>query len=165
LTEARSKEQGTGQPDLDAAREARHPDNFPKHPMMIATAAVIAENGRLLLVQDKHGFWAGVGGWVEKGERPDEAVIRELREELSVAGEVTGVLHPHLVWQAEQASDGTGFLLFLYRVRLLSWEFTLLESEVDDVRWAGPEEWVDLPMMPYVRALLGERAEEWLSGG
>jgi 8-oxo-dGTP pyrophosphatase MutT (NUDIX family) len=130
---------------------------------MIACAAVIAEDGRLLFVRDTHGFWAGVGGWVDPGERPDEAVLRELREELGVEGEVTAVLHPHLEWRAYRASDERGFLLFVYRVRLHSRVFTLLESEITDVRWAAPEEWPELPMMPYVRALLEERAAEWLA--
>ncbi|HUF53967.1 MAG TPA: NUDIX domain-containing protein [Dehalococcoidia bacterium] len=102
------------------------------------------------------------GGWVERGERPEEAVLRELREELGVEGEVTGVLHPHLVWQVDRTTEELGFLLFLYRVRLLSQDFTLQPSEVTAVRWVGPGEWDDLPMLPYVRALWEERAAEWL---
>jgi len=148
--------------DLERALEARHPDNFRKHPMMIACAAVIIEEGKRLLVRDAHGFWSGVGGWVDEGERPDEAVLREVKEELGVEGEVTGVLHPHLEWKAFQAGDGSGFLLFLYRVRLLSHEFALQESEVTDLCWVGPADWQDLPMLPYVRALWIERAAEWL---
>jgi 8-oxo-dGTP pyrophosphatase MutT (NUDIX family) len=148
--------------DLERALAARHPDNFRTHPLMIACGAVIAEEGRLLLVRDTFGYWAGVGGWVDPGERPDEAVLRELREELGVGGEVTGVLHPYLEWRAYNASDERGFLLFLYRIRLLSREFTLLESEITEVRWVAPEEWPELPMMPYVRATLEERAVEWL---
>ncbi len=150
--------------DLDQALEARHPDNFRKHPMMIAVASVIVEDGKLLLVRDTHGFWASVGGWVDAGERPDEAVLRELREELSVEAEVTGVLHPHIEWNVERATDGSGFLLFLYRLRLISRDFKLLESEVTEARWATPSEWPDLPMLPYVRALLEERTHEWLGG-
>ena len=148
--------------DLERALEAQHPDNFRKHSLMIAVASVIVEDGKLLLVRDTHGFWASVGGWVDQGERPDEAVLRELREELSVAAEVTEVLHPHLAWKAERATDDSGFLLFVYRLRLLSHDFTLLESEVTEARWAAPADWPDLPMLPYVRALLEERTGEWL---
>ena len=150
--------------DLERALEARHPDNFRKHSLMIAVASVIVEDGKLLLVRDTHGFWASVGGWVDAGERPDEAVLRELREELSVEAEVTGVLHPHIEWQAERATDGSGFLLFLYRLRLLSRDFKLLESEITEARWAAPADWPGLPMLPYVRALLEERTGEWLAG-
>lgn len=150
--------------DLERALEARHPDNFRKYPMMIACAAAIVEDGKLLLTCDPMGFWSGVGGWVEAGERPEEAILREVREELGVESEVTEVLHPFIAWQAERATDGSGFLLFLYRVRLHSYDFTLQESEVKEVRWTAPADWADLPMMPYVRETLEERAGEWLSG-
>ena len=150
--------------DLERALEARHPDRFRKHPMMIAVASVIVEDGKLLLVRDTHGFWASVGGWVDEGERPDEAVLRELREELGVEAEVTEVLHPHIDWKAERATDGSGFLLFLYRLRLLSRDFKLLESEITEARWAAPADWPGLPMLPYVRTLLEERTQEWLRG-
>ena len=151
--------------DLDGALEASHPDNFRKYPMMIACAAVIVRDGKLLLACGPYGFWSGVGGWVEEGERPEDAILREIREELGVEAEVTEVLHPFLEWRAFNASDGSGFLLFLYRVRLLSWDFTLQESEVKEVRWTAPDDWADLPMMPYVRETLEERADEWLATG
>jgi len=149
--------------DLARALEDRHPDNFRKHSLMIAAASVIVEDGKLLLVRDTHGFWSSVGGWVDEGERPDEAVLREVREELSVQAEVTEVLHPHLEWRAERATDGSGFLLFVYRLRLLSRDFKLLESEITEARWASPADWPGLPMLPYVRALLEARTGEWLA--
>ena len=89
---------------------------------------------------------------------------RIMREELGVEAEVTGVLHPYLEWKAERATDGSGFLLFLYRLRLLSRDFKLLESEITEARWAAPADWPGLPMLPYVRALLEERTAEWLGG-
>ncbi len=149
--------------DLEGALKARHPDNFRKHSLMIAVASVIVEDGKLLLVRDTHGFWASVGGWVDEGESPDAAILRELREELGVEAEVTAVLDPHLEWKAERATDGSGFLLFVSRLRLLSRDFTLLESEITEARWAAPADWPDLPMLPYVRALLEERTGEWLA--
>lgn len=109
---------------------------------MIACAAIIFdEEGRLLLVRNHFGFWAGVGGWVEKGERPEDAVLREVLEELGVEAEVVQVFHPYLEWQAFNADDERGFLLFLYRVRLLSHDFSLQPSEVVEARWTAPDEW------------------------
>ncbi len=52
-------------------------------------AALILEEGRFLICQrPRHkargGLWEFVGGKVEPGESPEEALIRECREELAV---------------------------------------------------------------------------------
>ena len=150
--------------DLDAALEARHPDKFQKHLVMMAVAGVIIRNGEVLLVRDRYGFWAGVGGWIEAGEHPEHALIRELREELGVEGEITRAFRPHLVWDVERASEKASFLLFVYGVQLKSEDFTLQPEELTDVRWVGPDEWPELDMLPYVRGTFDDRIREWLAG-
>ena len=51
--------------------------------------AVIVENGTVLLVQQRqqsaYGLWGFPGGHIETGETSEEAVIREIQEELGVA--------------------------------------------------------------------------------
>lgn len=150
--------------DLDAALEARHPDRFQKHSVMMAVSGVIVRDGSVLLVRDHHGFWAGVGGWIEAGEHPEQALLRELREELGVEGEVTRAFRPHLAWNVERASEKTSFLLLIYGVRLLSDEFTLQREELSDVKWAPPDEWAELDMLPYVREIFDDRIQEWIEG-
>ncbi|HLZ62952.1 MAG TPA: NUDIX hydrolase [Ktedonosporobacter sp.] len=48
--------------------------------------ALIVENGKVLLVQQKqqsaYGLWGFPGGHLEPGETPQEAVVREIQEEL-----------------------------------------------------------------------------------
>ena len=147
--------------DLEAALAARHPDRFRKHSLMLAVAGVAEVDGKLLLLRDPHGFWAGVGGWVEPGESPEEALLREAREELGVAATIAGALRPFIAWNVAGSSDPASFLLLLFRLRLESTDFTLQESEVTEARWFGPSEWADLPMLPYVRALFDDRIAEW----
>jgi ADP-ribose pyrophosphatase YjhB (NUDIX family) len=51
-----------------------------------AVAAMRREDGRVLLVDQRHsGGWALPGGLLRRGERPDDAVIREVGEEVGVA--------------------------------------------------------------------------------
>ncbi len=54
-------------------------------------AAVIIDNGRILAARRGHGELAGgwefPGGKVEPGETPEQACVREVREELSVTVE------------------------------------------------------------------------------
>lgn len=150
--------------DLDAAMRARHPDRFRKHSMMLAVAGVAVREGRVLLVRDSHGFWAGIGGWIDAGETPEEALVREAREELGVEARITHVFRPFIAWNVPNSSDGSSFLLFNYGIELASTDFTLQAEEVTDARWFGPEEWAGAPMLPHVRALFHDRIGEWLGG-
>jgi len=149
--------------DLEAALAARHPDRFRKHIMMLAVAGVASEGGRVLLLRDSHGFWAGVGGWIEAGETPEEAIVREAREELGVDVRVTRVFRPFIAWDVPNSSDGAGFVLFNYGIELASRRFRLQQEEVTEAGWFGPGEWEGIPMLPYVRSLFNERIGEWLS--
>ncbi len=56
--------------DLERALEARHPDRFRKHSMMIAVASVIVEDGKLLLVRDTHGFWPASAAGLTRASAP-----------------------------------------------------------------------------------------------
>lgn len=146
--------------DLEAALKARHPSNFVKHSVMLAVAGVTIEDGKMLFLRDPHGFWAGVGGWIEPGETPEAALLREVREEIGVDAEVVRALRPALMWHVHEE---TSFLLFVFELRLLSRELRPDPAEVSGVVWAGDGEWQELEMLPYVRALIVERAGEWLA--
>lgn len=149
-------------PDLNAAMETRHPDRLPKHTVMLAVAGVVTDGDKLLLVRDTHGFWAGVGGWVDEGESPEEALIREVREELGVAAEIVRPLRPFIAWNVPRAAEPTHFILFFFEVRLASHDFTLLEAELTDVTWADRATATTLDMLPHVKACIDDRLDEWL---
>lgn len=59
-------------------------------------AAVIVREGKVLATQRGHGEHAGgwefPGGKIEAGETPEEAVVREIREELDVTVAVDSLL-------------------------------------------------------------------------
>lgn len=147
--------------DLEAALKARHPANFVKHSVMMAVAGVAVQDGKMLFVRDQHGFWAGIGGWIETGETPEDALLREIREEIGVEAQITRTLRPALKWHVHEE---TSFLLFVFEVKLLSQDLRPDPVEVTDILWAGRDEWQELEMLPYVRAMIDERADEWLSG-
>lgn len=63
--------------------------------MSVVVGAVIVRDGRVLAARrtrpaELAGKWEFPGGKVEEGENPREAVVRELREELSSTIEVLG---------------------------------------------------------------------------
>ncbi len=54
-------------------------------------AAIVELDGRIILIRNKSWpeKWSGlVAGFLESGETPDEAVLREVREELGLTGEI-----------------------------------------------------------------------------
>jgi 8-oxo-dGTP diphosphatase len=57
--------------------------------VLVAAAALVRNDGKLLLAQrpagkPMAGLWEFPGGKVEPGETPEAALVRELREELSI---------------------------------------------------------------------------------
>ena len=57
--------------------------------LLVAACALIDADGRILMSQRPEGkshagLWEFPGGKLEAGERPEEAIVRELREELGI---------------------------------------------------------------------------------
>ena len=59
-------------------------------------AAIISKNGKIFATQRGYGDfkdgWEFPGGKVEQGESPEQAIIREIKEELGAEIKVTGFL-------------------------------------------------------------------------
>ena len=64
-----------------------------KRPPLLVSAGIIHRDGQILVAQrragDRHALkWEFPGGKVEQGETPQQALIRELREELQIEARV-----------------------------------------------------------------------------
>ena len=149
--------------DLEASRRMRDPRILPKHWMMMAACGMIYEDGKLLLVRDLQGFWAGVGGWIEPGESPEEAIVREVSEEIGVESEVIAHYRPFIAWNVTIDEPPISFLLFPHALRLKSLDVKPDPTEVTGVAWVTPDELKTYEMTPQVGSLFGERLAEWLA--
>lgn len=111
----------------------------------IVAAAVIIEGGRLLLTQraaGQHlaGLWEFPGGKLEKGESPEQALVRECREECGIEIAVTEIFD--VTFHRYPEKD---VLLLFYCCSLVSGEIRHLQ--VADHAWVDPQELAryDLP--------------------
>jgi 8-oxo-dGTP diphosphatase len=101
-------------------------------------AAVVWDGPRLLLTQRAPGGalglqWEFPGGKLEPGETAEEAVVREVREELGV--NATPIERLHAV--QHDYAHGTRVEIEFVHCTLDSHAFTL-SAEVNDARWQEP---------------------------
>jgi ADP-ribose pyrophosphatase YjhB (NUDIX family) len=66
--------------ELDTIKAMFRQETGPATPKIDVRAAVISEN-KILLVKERGDGWTLPGGWVDPGESPSEAAVRETKEE------------------------------------------------------------------------------------
>ncbi len=116
--------------------------------VLVAAVALIDADGRVLLAErpagkSMAGLWEFPGGKVEPGETPENALIRELKEELAI--DITAsCLAPFSF--ASHAYETFHLLMPLYVCRI--WEGTVRPREGQQVTWARPGRLGDYPMPP-----------------
>lgn len=122
--------------------------------LVVVAAALVREDGRVLLQQrapgrDMAGLWEFPGGKVEADENPDDALVRELREELGIA------VRPDLLTPACFASAPLGdrrLLLLLYLCR--EWDGEPRPLDAAALRWELLADMAGLDMPPADRPLI-----------
>lgn len=116
--------------------------------ILVAACALVDADGRVLLAErpaskTMAGLWEFPGGKVETGERPEETLIRELKEELGIAVE-DACLAP--LTFASHAYEDFHLLMPLYVCR--RWQGTVRAQEGQQLAWVRPNRLRDYPMPP-----------------
>jgi 8-oxo-dGTP diphosphatase len=124
------------------------------HLLLVAACALIDSDGRVLIAQraaskEMGGLWEFPGGKVEDGERPEQALIRELREELGIAVK-EDCLAPFAF--ASHAYANFHLLMPLYVCR--RWEGAVRANEHEALKWVYPEKLSAFPMPSADRPLI-----------
>jgi 8-oxo-dGTP diphosphatase len=129
--------------------------------VLVAACALIDPDGRVLIAErppgkSMAGLWEFPGGKIEAGERPEETVIRELKEELGIDVK-EACLAPFTF--ASHAYPDFQLLMPLYVCR--RWEGIVAPQEGQAIKWVRPRDLnsypmppADLPLIPMLRDLL-----------
>lgn len=119
-------------------------------------AAIQDDAGRLLLIQrlrePEAGAWGLPGGKIDFGEPAAETARREIREELGIEIEVTGLA---CIAETIDAGDGRHWVAPVYDARIISGEPAILEPEKH-----GGWGWFDPGALP---SPLTSAARSWLA--
>ncbi|HPG02979.1 MAG TPA: (deoxy)nucleoside triphosphate pyrophosphohydrolase [Beijerinckiaceae bacterium] len=130
--------------------------------LLVVACALVDQDNRVLIAQRPpgkklEGLWEFPGGKLDPGERPEDALIRELREELSI--EVKAPCLAPLTF-ASHAYEDFHLLMPLYICR--RWEGFVHPREGQAVKWVRPRDmrsWpmppADEPLIPHLIDLLG----------
>jgi 8-oxo-dGTP diphosphatase len=116
--------------------------------VLVAAIALVDEDDRVLLQQRPEGkvmagLWEFPGGKVEPGETPEQALIRELHEELGL--DITeACLAPFSF--ASHAYEDFHLLMPLYVCR--RWHGRPSAREGQTLKWVRPIRMADYPMLP-----------------
>jgi 8-oxo-dGTP diphosphatase len=116
--------------------------------ILVVACALIDADGRVLIAErpagrPMAGLWEFPGGKVEAGERPEETLIRELKEELGIA--VNEACLAPLTFASHSYPD-FHLLMPLYVCR--RWEGTVTAQEGQRLRWVKPNRLREFPMPP-----------------
>ncbi len=113
---------------------------------VVVAAAVVIRDGRVLLTrraegQHLAGMWEFPGGKLEDGESPEEALIRECREECGIEVEVGKILDV-----THHRYPEKDVLLLFFRCELRAGEVRHLQ--VADHAWVAPADLDNYPLPP-----------------
>lgn len=124
--------------------------------MLVAACALIDRDGRVLLARRPKGkahagLWEFPGGKLAEGETPEQALIRELKEELGVQTDES-CLAP-IAFASRDLGD-CHLLMPLYVCR--KWSGTPKPIEAEELKWVRREALIDYEMPPADKPLAAQ---------
>jgi 8-oxo-dGTP diphosphatase len=122
--------------------------------ILVSAVALIDQDGRILIAKrpdgkSMAGLWEFPGGKVELGETPEQALVRELSEELGIKT-WNSCLAP--LTFASHAYEDFHLLMPLFVCR--KWEGIVIPKEEQELKWVYSSELKNYPMPPADKPLI-----------
>ncbi|MFO7740982.1 MAG: NUDIX domain-containing protein [Anaerolineae bacterium] len=118
----------------------------------VAAGVIVERDGEVLLVRrrmnPRQGLWTFPGGFVDFGESPTEAAVRECWEETGLTVEITGLLDVIAGQEHESGAD----IVIVYLSRRVGGELRAAD-DVDRVAFFSPREFPPLAFRATQEAL------------
>ena len=126
---------------------------------IIVVAALIYKNSQMLVCKrsinkDQAGLWEVPGGKVEEGESHQEALERELQEELQISVVVQNHIATSFVQNIPKSLDIT---MHVYACHIIEPQKTndFISTDHDEIRWIGIQDILQLEWAIADRPILG----------
>jgi len=85
----------------------------------ISVKGIVFENRSVWLRKNERNEWELPGGKLDKGEQPEETVVRELKEELGFQTKVSDIIQAYLYTIKVSKDESAGVLVISYLCKLL----------------------------------------------
>ncbi len=134
---------------------------FPNAPV-VGVGAVVIDKDLVLLVrrgrEPLKGQWSLPGGALELGERLEQGIVREVKEETGLTVEPMEIIEvfDHITREGDTARVRFHYVLVDYRCRVTSGNLCAA-SDVTEARWVTREELDrndDLAILPFTRSVI-----------
>lgn len=113
---------------------------------VIPCAAILNKENKILIARRKPekilgGLWEFPGGKLEHGEKVEDALLREVKEELEIQVTIDKLLHVK-----SYVYDHGAVLILFYFCHFESGQIRLIDH--DKYRWCSVNELKELPLLP-----------------
>jgi 8-oxo-dGTP diphosphatase len=117
-----------------------------KPTILVVACALVDQDNRVLIAKRPEGksmagLWEFPGGKIEVGETPEDAIIRELEEELAI-----NVKHPCLAPLTFASHDYDEFHLLMPLFICRKWQGDMKAREGQELTWVRPLRLHNYPM-------------------
>ena len=129
--------------------------------LTIVVALIRNEKGEILVAQRNdpeslltHNKWEFVGGGINFSETPEQAVVREVREETGLEVKVKKLLPKIFSHTWNLRGKDTQILILSYECQIISGKPTLgIDEEIKDLKFIKPQDIENYECLPNVKEI------------